>query len=111
MNQQTIVPRHNGEALASLGRLEDRIQSTIELLRTARHREASAEEEIARLKERVAERDRELQRLSADLAEYQLDDLAIREVLAHVGKDRAQIDGLCVTHLRAPVWCAGSPAC
>lgn len=79
MNQQTIVPRHNGEALASLGKLEDRIQSTIELLRTARHREVTAEEEIARLKERLAERERELQRMAADVAEYRSEREQVRQ--------------------------------
>jgi chromosome segregation ATPase len=79
MNQQSIVPRHNGEALASLGRLEDRIQSTIELLRTARGREAGAEQEIARLKERLVERDRELQRLAAELAEYRSEREQVRQ--------------------------------
>ncbi len=79
MNQQTIVPRHNGEALASLGKLEDRIHNTIELLRTARHKEASAEEEIARLKERLAEREREMQRLAADLAEYRSEREQVRQ--------------------------------
>jgi chromosome segregation ATPase len=79
MNQQTIVPRHNGEALASLGKLEDRIQSTIELLRSARRKEASTDEEILRLKERLAEKDRELQRLAADLAEYRSEREQVRQ--------------------------------
>jgi chromosome segregation ATPase len=79
MNQQTIVPRHNGEALASLGKLEDRIQSTIELLRNARRKEASTDEEILRLKERLVEKDRELQRLAADLAEYRSEREQVRQ--------------------------------
>ena len=79
MNQQMIVPQQNGEALASLERLESRIHGTIDLLRSARRGETAAEQEAERLKQRLSEKERELERLKMELKELRSEREQVRQ--------------------------------
>jgi len=79
MNQQTIVPHGNGEALASLTRLESRIQGAMDQLRSARRRESEAGEEAGRLRELLAKKEKEVERLHADVKHYHAEREQVRQ--------------------------------
>lgn len=79
MNQQSIVSETDGQGLASFDKLEGRIQNAIEHLRTARRRQAAADEEVDRLNQLLAEKDEEISRLTTELDQQRSEREQVRE--------------------------------
>ncbi len=66
------------DALHSLDKLENRIQSAISRIRDAEDKQSAAEAEAQRLQELFAEKDTEIERLNSEVAEMRAERDAVR---------------------------------
>ena len=77
MQQQAIVSESTG--LGSLDQLERRIEGAIERLRSAHQQQRVAEQEAARLKGLLAEKDQAVERLGAELEQVRAERDQVRQ--------------------------------